>query len=49
MIQYVVTDETGAVIPGVAVVAANVQTGDTRKYVVSPLRLGDYKLERAEK
>src|SRR5437879_1681592 len=50
-ITGVVTDATGAVIPGVAVTATNTQTGDIRKtetnasgvYVVSPLPVGDYK------
>src|SRR5712691_8157653 len=52
-ITGVVTDESGAVIPGVAVTATNTQTGDTRRaesnasgvYVVSPLPVGDYKIE----
>ena len=52
-ITGVVTDASGAVIPGVLVVATNTQTGDVRRaetnasgvYVVSPLPVGDYKLE----
>src|SRR5437868_7911157 len=52
-ITGVITDATGAVIPGVAVTATNTQTGDTRKtetnasgvYVVSPLPVGDYSIE----
>jgi hypothetical protein len=52
-ITGVVTDASGAVIPGVTVTATNTQTGDTHKtetnasgvYVVSPLPVGDYKLE----
>src|SRR5581483_9396447 len=48
-----ITDVSGAVIPGVSVVATNTQTGDTHKtetnasgvYVVSPLPLGEYKIE----
>ena len=52
-ITGVVTDASGAVIPGVAVTATNTQTGDTRRaesnasgvYVVSPLPVGDYKIE----
>jgi hypothetical protein len=52
-ITGVVTDASGAVIPGVIVVATNTETGDVRRaetnasgtYVVSPLPVGDYKLE----
>ena len=46
----VVTDASGAVIPGVTVTATNTQTGDMRRtesnasgiHVVSPLPVGDY-------
>jgi len=52
-ITGVVTDASGAVVPGVLVVATNTQTGDVRRaetnasgvYVVSPLPVGDYRLE----
>jgi hypothetical protein len=52
-ITGVVTDASGAVIPGVTVTVTNTQTGDIRRtetnasgvYVVSPLPVGDYKLE----
>ena len=52
-ITGVVTDASGAVIPGVIIVATNTQTSDVRRaetnasgvYVVSPLPVGDYKLE----
>ena len=52
-ITGVVTDASGAVIPSVVVVATNTQTGDVRRaetnafgvYVLSPLPVGDYKLE----
>src|SRR5689334_10380134 len=52
-ITGVVTDASGAVIPGVTVTATNTETGDTRQtetnasgvYVVSPLPVGNYKLD----
>jgi len=52
-ITGVVTDTSGAVVPGVTVVATNTDTGDVRQsetnasgvYVVSPLPVGNYKLE----
>src|SRR6266852_3050710 len=52
-ITGMVTDASGAVIPGDTVTAINTETGDTRKtetnasgvYVVSPLPVGNYKLD----
>src|SRR5258706_13215157 len=52
-ITGVITDASGAAIPGVAVTATNAQTAETRQvmtnatgtYVLYPLPVGDYSLE----